>query len=243
VDKSSDLDLTLAEAAVETAYLRSAAIALRQPTTYDRIRPYIDHYAPDDLAAPILDAASGPGVWSRYLRQRGYRHLDAVDLLDNVDIPGVRYQRASLRSLPFPDATFDFCMLLSAIYYLDDPSAALREVHRVLKPGGCLLLTAHTRYSPYTALRAFKRYLRLPSAAHLTCAHFESVAAYDRYLSAAGFEVILRDGYRTALGIIGRALSRRLLGKTPPPHRTQGALLRWYKSWFAYHAILVARKR
>jgi SAM-dependent methyltransferase len=55
-------------------------------------------------------------------RQRGFANL--------------RFEQASLYQLPFPDATFDAVLAHAVMYHLDQPMAALREIRRVLKPGG-----------------------------------------------------------------------------------------------------------
>jgi len=47
--------------------------------------------------------------------------------------------------LPFPDASFDLCFSNFAIYNADDPRATLREIARVLEPGGQVVLIGPTR--------------------------------------------------------------------------------------------------
>ena len=51
--------------------------------------------------------------------------------LDNVSL-----QTASVYDLPFPDASFDAALAHTLLMHLSDPPAALREMRRVLKPGG-----------------------------------------------------------------------------------------------------------
>jgi SAM-dependent methyltransferase len=53
-------------------------------------------------------------------------------------VPNLRLMVGSVYDLPFPDATFDAAFSRSVLEHLAEPLAALREVRRVLKPGGVL---------------------------------------------------------------------------------------------------------
>jgi ubiquinone/menaquinone biosynthesis C-methylase UbiE len=47
--------------------------------------------------------------------------------------------------LPFPDGSFDTVVATGVFCAVDDPAAAIAEVHRVLRPGGALRFWEHTR--------------------------------------------------------------------------------------------------
>jgi SAM-dependent methyltransferase len=53
--------------------------------------------------------------------------------------PRVSYHEASVYDLPFPADHFDAVLMVRVFHHLDRPEAALREIHRILKPGGILL--------------------------------------------------------------------------------------------------------
>src|SRR3989442_8740056 len=53
--------------------------------------------------------------------------------------------RAPAESLPFPDAHFDSAVVTLVFCSVRDPERGLREIWRVLKPGGTLLLLEHVR--------------------------------------------------------------------------------------------------
>jgi ubiquinone/menaquinone biosynthesis methyltransferase len=95
--------------------------------------------APDDA---VLDVATGTGLVARAIAER-YRcqvvGLDrSADMLSaaaarNGHIPLVR---ARAESLPFPDESFDHLTFTYLLRYVDDPASTIRELARVVRPGG-----------------------------------------------------------------------------------------------------------
>jgi ubiquinone/menaquinone biosynthesis C-methylase UbiE len=54
--------------------------------------------------------------------------------------PSLRFEVADGRSLPFDDATFDGVVFATTLCHVPGPEQALAEAHRVLRPGGYLLI-------------------------------------------------------------------------------------------------------
>jgi ubiquinone/menaquinone biosynthesis C-methylase UbiE len=52
----------------------------------------------------------------------------------------VMFQRMDAERLEFPDRSFDVVLSLYALYHFPDPLAAIREMHRVLRPGGRVVI-------------------------------------------------------------------------------------------------------
>ncbi len=57
----------------------------------------------------------------------------------------VHYQKVDATSLPFPDGTFDAVLAMDFLEHIEDPGLILREVSRVLRPGGLLFFHTFTR--------------------------------------------------------------------------------------------------
>lgn len=84
----------------------------------------------------VLDAGAGYGAWRPVLRECG--RAVAVDFSAG-ERPDVA---ADLKSLPYPDDTFDAVFCSQVLEHEREPTALLAELHRVSKPGGTLVLTA-----------------------------------------------------------------------------------------------------
>jgi ubiquinone/menaquinone biosynthesis C-methylase UbiE len=69
------------------------------------------------------------------LRQARSRNADGI-AASRVDL-----RLGSVESLPFDDASFDKALATNSLQVWSDPLAGLREVHRVLRPGGRLVLS------------------------------------------------------------------------------------------------------
>jgi ubiquinone/menaquinone biosynthesis C-methylase UbiE len=111
---------------------------------------------PDDK---VLEIGFGPGVGIRLLAARmpaGYvagidPSSEMVDQAAARNAEAVRGGRVDLRrgsvaTLPFPDETFDKAIAINSMQVWPDAVSGLREVRRVLKPGGIVVLgfTVHS---------------------------------------------------------------------------------------------------
>ena len=90
----------------------------------------------------VLDAPCGDGSLAATLRQAGY-DAHGVDIdRTAAALLGSAYHDADLNDrLPFADASFDVVLSIEGIEHLEDRFAYLRELHRILKPQGTLILT------------------------------------------------------------------------------------------------------
>ena len=90
----------------------------------------------------ILDAPCGEGVLASMLQEKGIK-VRAVDIDSAAaSLLGNAFQIVDLNEkLPLPDKSFDIVVSVEGIEHLENPHSFLREVNRVLKEGGTLILT------------------------------------------------------------------------------------------------------
>lgn len=114
---------------------------------YDR--PAVLDLAGDIRGLRVLDAACGPGLYIEELLRRGaivtaFDASEEMIALARRRVPdeSTRIVRAVLGApLPFPEAEFDLVVCALAIHYADDRVAAFRELFRVLRAGGVLVVS------------------------------------------------------------------------------------------------------
>jgi demethylmenaquinone methyltransferase/2-methoxy-6-polyprenyl-1,4-benzoquinol methylase len=66
-----------------------------------------------------------------------------------------RLQQSDIRTIPYPDHTFDVAMAAHVLEHLPDPQVALHEMVRVLKPGGIMFacMTRRSVFGTFVQLR------------------------------------------------------------------------------------------
>lgn len=154
------------------------------PQEYDRMRQLEDWYwwfvarreaalrftedfRPRREPLRVLDAGCGTGALLDRLKDRAEIELYGLDFSGQAlaytrQRGHARLVQGDLTRLPFPDGTFDVVTALDVVEHVREDEQALREVNRVLRPDGVLLVSVPAfrfLWGPHdTALQHFRRY-------------------------------------------------------------------------------------
>jgi SAM-dependent methyltransferase len=111
---------------------RSSIYRWQEPR-HDLVAEVLAHLRPGD--GPVLDVGCGRGQYLDAVRAAGF---DAV----GVDLsPGMAPDLVGDASrLPFADGSFGAALALHMLYHLPDPTDGLRELDRVLRPEGVVVV-------------------------------------------------------------------------------------------------------
>ncbi len=167
----------------------------------------------------LLDVGCGTGFLLHRLSQTApdarLSGVDPVPAMLSVArrrlSPDIQLQAAWVEHLPFESGTVDVVLSCNMFHYVRDPAAALREIMRVLAPGGRLVLTDWC--DDYLACRICDLYLRLFNRAH--------VKMYNRgeclrLLHDAGFKAAAINRYKISW-LWGMMTATAWRQEEPPP--------------------------
>jgi SAM-dependent methyltransferase len=149
----------------------SATNAPLAPDTLDGLRPreahlnrlIADHF-PADRTARILELGSGHGALLHFARRAGYTNISGVDgspaqvaAAERLGIAGIRQGDLMTALRETPEAALDAVVAFDVLEHLtrDEILDAVDAIHRVLKPGGRLILHVPNGASPFGTLMIY----------------------------------------------------------------------------------------
>lgn len=132
----------------------------------------------------ILDAGAGEQRYQSYCSHLNYISQDFCQYTGIGNKQGLQPETwdisridiiSDIIAIPEPDASFDAILCTEVFEHIPDPIAALNEFHRLLRPGGKLILSAPfcslTHFAPYHYYSGFNKYF------------------YEWHLTHNGFEI------------------------------------------------------
>lgn len=154
----------------------------------------------------LLDVGCGDGSLTiRFKEKLGAKSVAGIEISQDGVLAarkqGIDARKANLdlEKLPFDEASFDFVLCSEVIEHLFDPDNILKEIHRVLRPNGFLLLTTPNISSWYDRLSLLLGYqpisvpvsLRNPEIGRLR--NFQSLAGREhvRFFTTKAIKLML----------------------------------------------------
>jgi ubiquinone/menaquinone biosynthesis C-methylase UbiE len=127
---------------------------MNQPGIIDlntRIHDRVVELLRDEPRGALLDVGAGDGTLSERLREEKFE-VRAVDMVTTDFQPaGIEIRAANLNvSIPFADAEFDAVVATEVIEHLENPWHFVRELYRITRPGGVVIISTPNLGNVYT---------------------------------------------------------------------------------------------
>jgi len=209
-----------------------------QRPTLEQLAPYDQFHgrgleATEDAAAQmparsgdrLLDVGSGLGGPARWLARRFGCHVTGVDLTPEFCevarevtrrtgmVSAVEFVVADALSLPFADASFDGAYSMNVSMNIADKPRLYREIRRVVRPGGWLLLSEVARGE------GSEPDYPMPWAATAATSFLATPQQTRDGLVAAGFEVLHVQNTKAQALAFGARSREAVARGQKPPHR------------------------
>lgn len=182
--------------------------------------------------ACALDTGTSAGTNLRMLKELGFRNVTGLDISEDAiafcEAKGLGpVEQGDICAMPFADDSFDLVLATDVVEHVEDDAGALREIVRVLRPGGTLLLTVpafNLLWGLQDRVSKHKRRYRLkPLAEQLTVAGLRVQHAY--YFNYLLFLPILMA--RRAIDALGISLKSEGQLNSPLLNGLLAAIFAW----------------
>ena len=173
--------------------------------------------------ARILDIGCGSGWASRLLAEKAHAgRVVGIDISDEMirvargssqGFSNIEFKVASAEDLPFADDEFSDAFSMESLYYYEDMAKALKEIHRVLRPGGQFVNVVDL-YAENKPTHQWIETLKVP-------VHLLSTEEYVKMFAATGFVDVK---------------TQRIIDPTPLPEHYTGSSWKTEADFFEYRA-------
>ncbi len=146
----------------------------------------LPYYIPDGT---LLDIGCGKGTYLQEMKKMGWNTI-GVEFSESGTLAarksGLTVIRGSLEDAQFDDASIDFARMADVLEHLPNPTRSMKELHRILKPGGLVRIGVPNLKSATFSLFG-KYWFPLEIPRHL---FFYSPASLRLLSEKSGFEVV-----------------------------------------------------
>lgn len=141
----------------------------------------------------VLELATGPGLLAKHVAPAA-RRMVATDYSDGMIVQAKKgecpanltFEVADAMQLPYADDSFDAVLIANALHIVPDPKQVLREIDRVLRPGGLLIAPNFVEHKGTLGSRIWSGILTL---AGVRFEHQWSAKEYLEFLENNGWHV------------------------------------------------------
>lgn len=159
-----------------------------QVKDYHKTRKLLNSLSPQ--RGRLLEVGCGLGYLLALFRQDGWDVLGVEPYYQACryarEVLGIEVKNAILETAELPDEAFDVVLLNHVIEHVEDPLATLREVNRVLKPGGHFVIET-PRYDTLSFRVLGRRERSINCSGHI---YFFTTQTLKNLYQAAGFEQV-----------------------------------------------------
>ena len=134
-------------------YIRDTSGAHSFNIRRKRVYEYLDNME----GGKLLDIGCGPGVMVKYAINHSFEFY-GIDVAKNMidqcsemfeDIKSAHFFVGEIEKIQYPENFFDVVTAMGVVEYIDDDIIAIKEMYRVVKPGGIIIITLPNKRSPY----------------------------------------------------------------------------------------------
>jgi ubiquinone/menaquinone biosynthesis C-methylase UbiE len=192
--------------------------------------------AQEHATGRLIDIGCGEkpyqAMFAPYVQEHvGVDHADSPHALSFVDVTATAYD------IPLEDSTFDTALMSELLEHLETPGIALGEAHRLLKPGGWLILTSPFMWVIHEAPRDFYRYSPFALQWLLEQAGFENIEVTPIAGQWTTLSLLASYALRNSVGNRSRHAARFVQNVGMRLERHQ------FRPWMSWNHVAVGQRR